>query len=74
MYGWMDNKFTHRDNVIDVILIGVQEVIDASAESVKGITFASANSVMTQLVGWERSSGWLRDPSLSRGSSKARLH
>lgn len=36
----------HTD-VIDVILIGVQEVIIASAESVKGIIVASANSVMT---------------------------
>lgn len=30
-----------------LFLIGAQEVIFASAQSVKGIIFASANSVMT---------------------------
>lgn len=42
----VNNRNVDTD-VIDVILIGVQEVIIASAESVKGIIVASANSVMT---------------------------
>ena len=41
----------HTD-AIDVILIGVQEVIGASAENVKGIIVASANSVMTWELWW----------------------
>lgn len=41
-------KLSHRlVGVMDVILIGVQEVIIPSAQSVKGIIVASANSVMT---------------------------
>lgn len=42
----MNNTAFHTD-AIDVILIGVQEEVVASAESVKGIIVASANSVMT---------------------------
>lgn len=42
------DKLSHRQpGVMDVILIGVQEVIVPSAQSVKGIIVASANSVMT---------------------------
>lgn len=42
----MDKTISHTDVVV-VILIGAQEVIEASAQSEKGIIFASANSVMT---------------------------
>lgn len=64
---------------MDVILIGVQEVIVPSAQSVKGIIVASSNSVMTLrvvgAVGYNRVGGGAeRDPSLGRGYSKARLH